>query len=115
MKTTSKITEVTNPWFRVSIYETIEIGSIVVEICNYCDVHYNNDKKLVVSADDWEIHKLEYQGIQISTYQNIQKFKQFHKEMGIDLDDKITSLSVDDATESVINKYGEDVLKKLLM
>ncbi len=113
----------------INIEKVIKIGSIKVSctICT-CVGRYgtNASEKQKEQGFDWKkgdlwfeiqdhfIDQIKYNGVVIESYENLRKFKDFHNEMGIDIDDHVdkgldtNNLTIDDAL-ALININPKDI------
>lgn len=101
----------------VNVEKIIKIGAIQVVVCIYTNIgkHRSNSTKsqddtgfkfkkgdLYFEVQDHCIDEIKYSGVTIKDYKNINKFMEFHKEMGIDISSIVNdevfgdSLTLDD-------------------
>jgi hypothetical protein len=78
-------------WVNFQVKKTIKIGSIGVNVNTPCEIYKCKKTKSirVDNIDGWDISSIDYNGIHINNYQNIKKFIEFHKEMGIDINEEV--------------------------
>lgn len=70
-----------------TLEQNVQVGELKVTLCAQAWV--GQDDEMDIEFIDTE--NIEYMGIPISGYDNWSKFKKFHKEMGIDFDEQLSS------------------------
>lgn len=97
--------EIKNANLNVMAAFIIKIGELQLTAEAQMWVYKNKDGTKTVDADFADITEITYMGIPIVGYENFNKFKKFHKEMGIDFDKAIN--------EEYEKVMGDDAVKEL--
>ena len=89
--------------FMLMIEETITIGELKLTLL----AQVMGTKK-AYDIEHCDTYNISYMGMDINGYQNWRKFKDFHKEMGIDFDahinKKFDEIFTQDAVREFVNK-----------
>ena len=87
----------------------IEVGELKVIAETQVWIHKDDDGNNKADTDFADISDITYMGIPINGYDNWRKFREFHKEMGIDFDKAIDAKYREVITEEAINELIKDL------
>jgi len=90
--------------FMLILEETITIGELKATLA--AQVMGTKDSFDIEYMDNYDI---SYMGIEIKGYDNWRKFRNFHKEMGIDFDAHMSKKFDEIFTKEVVKKYVNEV------
>lgn len=97
-----------------NVRREIKVGQIDIVIGYRFDLYRNKEDKVVVSVDDWWEESITYMDIKITKWDDMKKFKTFHKEMGVDLDTYIDEPISNEEIEKLIKKQFGNQLHDLI-
>jgi hypothetical protein len=101
--------KIKNKYLNLMVSFPVEIGELNVVCETQVWVYKNKDGTHTVDADFIDIEDITYMGIPINGYQNWNKFKAFHLEMGIDFDKIIHEKYRETVTKEAINELVKDL------
>lgn len=79
--------KITTKVLRVNVDFPIEVGQLKTTATAQLYIYHNKDGSKRCDVDFMDQRDTTYMGISIEGYENYRKFRDFHKEMGIDFDD----------------------------
>lgn len=96
--------KLTSKSFMLILEETISVGELTVTV----------EAQVMGTKDSFDVEWLDttdisYMGIEISGYQNWKKFREFHKEMGIDFDAHINKKFNEIFTMEAVQEFVDQV------
>ena len=96
--------KLTSKSFMLILEETISVGELKVTV----------EAQVMGTKNSFDVEWLDttdisYMGIEISGYDNWKKFRQFHKEMGIDFDAHINKKFNEIFTEMAVQEFVDQV------
>lgn len=87
--------------------ETVKVGNLKATLVMQVFVYgFKDDGSILMDMDFVDINDISFEGIPIEGYDNWKKFKNFHKEMGIDFD----SILNEKANEIFDNDFFKDIV-----
>ena len=99
--------KVDNTQYNVNYSILYTFGEIKINVIYATCIFRNKEGKLGIEIHDcWE-ESAEYMGIKITKYQDLKKFKDFHKEMGIYISAMIDEHEQDE--ESVLKEIQKQI------
>lgn len=111
--TKSKL-EFDNPHVNFTVKKTIKIGNIIINMTAPCEVYYSTNNGAYAEAlDYWGIKTIEYNDIVIDDYKNIRKFRDFHKDMGIDIEEEMKKHRDDLENEQLLKVVPKAIINFL--
>ena len=85
----------------------VQVGELKAKLTACVWVYRKEKEENTYDCEFLDINEITYMGIEIKGYENLSKFKKFHKEMGIDFD-----LALNVEFEKVMTKNRLDKLVK---
>jgi hypothetical protein len=96
----------------VQIAVPVEIGQIKLDNVYQISIYQGKDKdKIHFDIDDMDYQNVFYMGMEIDGYKAFSKLREFHKELGIDIDKLITEESSDKLDPQELEKWVNEEFK----
>lgn len=87
----------------------VEVGPIKLTNVFQVSIYHSSSNGIEFDIDDYDYQDITYMGMKVdSDYKSFNKFKDFHKEMGIDLVKLITDESARILSPEMMTKWVED-------
>jgi hypothetical protein len=84
----------------ISVEVKVEIGSLIEAICEVQITHRTEDEEYEY---DWiDLYDIKYMGVEINGHKEWSKCREYHMELGIDLNDRINDQLKDIFTQDII-------------
>jgi hypothetical protein len=96
----------------LNISVPVEIGQIKLDHIYQISVYRAKEKgKVLYDIDDVDYQNISYMGMKVEGYQGFRKLREFHKELGIDLDQLVREEASKQLTPDELEKFVNDNYK----
>ena len=104
--------KVTSKTILVGIAVPVEVGQIKLDNIYQISIYKGStDNKMHYDIDDIDYQNVTYMGMEIDGYKGFNKLKEFHKELGIDLNDLIMKAASEKLDAQDLEKWISDNFK----
>jgi hypothetical protein len=104
--------KVTSKTILVGIAVPVEVGQIKLDNIYQISIYKGStDNKMHYDIDDIDYQNVTYMGMEIDGYKGFGKLREFHKELGIDIDNEIKKVSSDQFDPQELEKFVNDNYK----
>lgn len=96
----------------LNIAVPVEVGQIKLDHVYQISVYKAKEEgKILYDIDDMDNQNVTYMGMKVEGYQGFKKLREFHKELGIDLDKIIIEKASNKLTPDELEKWLNDNYK----
>jgi len=99
--------ELTHKSMQLNYQFPVQVGELKATLTAGVWVYHKEKEENTYDCEFLDINEITYMGMEIKGYENLTKFKKFHKEMGIDFDFELNK-----EFEKVMTKTRLDKLVK---
>ena len=104
--------KVTSQTILIGIAVPVEVGQIKLDNIYQISVYKGgDDNKMHYDIDDIDYQNVTYMGMEIDGYKGFNKLKDFHTELGIDIDKLITVAASEKLDPQELEKWINDNFK----
>jgi hypothetical protein len=104
--------KVTSKTIFLNISVPVEIGQIKLDHVYQISVYKAKEEgKILYDIDDMDNQNVFYMGMEVEGYKGFRKLREFHNELGIDLDKIITEKASKQLTPDELEKWLNDNYK----
>jgi hypothetical protein len=95
----------------VQIAVPVEIGQIKLDNVYQISIYQGTTNKIHYDIDDFDYQNVIYMGMEIDGYKGFKKLREFHTELGIDIDKLITVAASEKLDPQDLEKWVNDNYK----
>jgi hypothetical protein len=104
--------KVTGKTIFLNVSVPVEIGQIKLDHIYQISVYRAKEKgKVLYDIDDVDYQNISYMGMKVEGYQGFRKLREFHKELGIDLDQLVREEASKQLTPDELERWLNDTYK----
>lgn len=102
--------ELCNTALNLNFKAPVKVGELEATLHAAVWVYDTGEGRKNFDCEFMDVEDISYMGMKIEGYDNWKKFKNFHKEMGIDFDkilnDKFSDIFTEKSINALIKRYG---------